>query len=232
RALFAQIPEARVRGYQAGRFSFNVKGGRCDACGGQGTVKVEMNFLPDVYVHCEACGGQRFNSETLAVTYKEKTIAQVLAMTMKEAARFFSAIRTIAVPLRVLTDMGLDYLTLGQPSPTLSGGEAQRIKLAYEFCRPSQGKTLYILDEPTTGLSAADVEKLLQVLHGLVDRGNTVAIIEHNLDVIRSADYLIDLGPEGGDGGGQIVACGSPQELLKHPEKSYTARFLKQFLGG
>ena len=232
RTLFSQIPDARMRGYQPGRFSFNVKGGRCEACAGQGTIKVEMSFLPDVYVHCEVCGGRRFNEDTLAITYKGKTIAQVLAMSMKEAADFFSAIPSVARPLHILTEMGLDYLSLGQPSPTLSGGEAQRIKLAYEFCRPTRGKTLYILDEPTTGLHGTDIEKLLTVIQGLVDQGNTVVIIEHNLDVIKAADYIIDLGPEGGDGGGQVVACGPPQELLKQVKTSYTARYLKEFLEG
>lgn len=230
RRLFALTPEARMRGYTPSRFSFNVTGGRCEACGGQGIIKVEMNFLPDVYVHCETCAGRRFNDETLAVTYKGKTIADVLAMSMKEAAHFFSAVRTIAEPLQTLTDMGLDYLTLGQPSPTLSGGEAQRIKLSYEFCRSTQGKTLYILDEPTTGLHGSDVEKLLALLHGLVDRGNTVTVIEHNLDVMCGADYIIDLGPEGGDAGGKLVASGSPRQLLEHAAASHTAKFLKEFI--
>ncbi|HPD60743.1 MAG TPA: hypothetical protein PKV48_03160, partial [Thermodesulfobacteriota bacterium] len=215
-----------------GRFSFNVKGGRCEACTGQGKKRIEMSFLPDVYIDCEVCGGTRFNEETLRINYKGKNISEVLNLTMKEAANFFSAIPVVARPLKTITDMGLDYLTLGQPSPTLSGGEAQRIKLAYEFCRPSQGKTLYILDEPTTGLHFADIEKLLNVLHGLVDKGNTVAIIEHNLDIIRAADYIIDLGPEGGDQGGYVVATGSPQEILRHTDKSYTARFLKKYLAG
>jgi excinuclease ABC subunit A len=232
RKLFSLIPDARMRGYNTGRFSFNVKGGRCEACAGQGKKRIEMSFLPDVYVDCEVCGGTRFNDETLHINYKGKTIAEVLTMTMKEAANFFSPIPTIARPLKIITAMGLDYLTLGQPSPTLSGGEAQRIKLAYEFSRPAQGKTLYILDEPTTGLHFADIEKLLTVLHGLVDKGNTVAVIEHNLDIVRAADYIIDLGPEGGDRGGCLVASGSPQELLKQTEKSYTARFLKKYLAG
>ncbi len=230
RALFSQVPEARMRGYQPGRFSFNVSGGRCAACAGQGTVKVEMSFLPDVYVHCDVCGGQRFNEETLSITYKGKTIADVLAMSMKEAAQFFSAIPTVARPLHILTEMGLDYLTLGQPSPTLSGGEAQRIKLAYEFCRPGRGNTFYILDEPTTGLHGADIKRLLNVIQGLVEQGNTVAVIEHNLEMIKAADYIIDLGPEGGDEGGRVVACGSPLDLLEHVETSYTGRFLKNFL--
>jgi Excinuclease ABC subunit A len=191
-----------------------------------------MSFLPDVYVDCEVCGGTRFNDETLHINYKGKTISEVLNLTMKEAANFFSAIPAISRPLKIITDMGLDYLTLGQPSPTLSGGEAQRIKLAYEFSRSAQGKTLYILDEPTTGLHFADIEKLLSVLHGLVDKGNTVAIIEHNLDIISAADHIIDLGPEGGDQGGYVVATGAPQEILKHTHTSYTARFLKKYLEG
>jgi len=232
RRLFSLIPDARMRGYNPGRFSFNVKGGRCEACAGQGKKRIEMSFLPDVYVDCEVCGGTRFNDETLHINYKGKTISEVLNLTMKEATDFFSPIPAIARPLKIITDMGLDYLTLGQPSPTLSGGEAQRIKLAYEFSRPAQGKTLYILDEPTTGLHFADIEKLLNVLHGLVDKGNTVAIIEHNLDIIRAADHIIDLGPEGGDQGGYVVATGAPQEFLKHTHTSYTARFLKKYLDG
>ena len=213
RRLFSLIPDARMRGYNPGRFSFNVKGGRCEACAGQGKKRIEMSFLPDVYVDCEVCGGTRFNDETLHINYKGKTISEVLNLTMKEATDFFSPIPAIARPLKIITEMGLDYLTLGQPSPTLSGGEAQRIKLAYEFSRPAQGKTLYILDEPTTGLHFADIEKLLSVLHGLVDKGNTVAIIEHNLDIIRAADYIIDLGPEGGDQGGYVVATGAPRKF-------------------
>jgi excinuclease ABC subunit A len=221
-----------MRGYKPGRFSFNVKGGRCESCAGQGRIKVEMTLLPDVYVDCEVCGGRRFNEETLDVKYKGKSIADVLAMSIREAAEFFAPIPSVARPLRIINDMGLGYLTLGQPSPTLSGGEAQRIKLAYEFCRPSRGKTLFVLDEPTTGLHFGDIEKLLEVLQGLVDRGNTVAIIEHNLDIIRAADYVIDLGPEGGDGGGAIVACGSPRELLKQSRTSHTAKFLREYLEG
>jgi excinuclease ABC subunit A len=230
RRLFSLIPDARMRGYNPGRFSFNVKGGRCEACAGQGKKRIEMSFLPDVYVDCEVCGGTRFNDETLHINYKGKTISEVLNLTMKEAVDFFSPIPAIARPLKIITEMGLDYLTLGQPSPTLSGGEAQRVKLAYEFSRSAQGKTLYILDEPTTGLHFADIEKLLSVLHGLVDKGNTVAIIEHNLDIIRAADYIIDLGPEGGNQGGYVVATGAPQEILKHTHTSYTARFLKKYL--
>jgi excinuclease ABC subunit A len=191
-----------------------------------------MSFLPDVYVACEACEGTRFNEETRHIAYKGKTISQVLAMTMKEAAEFFSAVPAIRRALTLIVDLGLGYLTLGQPSPTLSGGEAQRIKLAYEFWRPAQGKTLYVLDEPTTGLHFADIENLLTVLQGLVDRGNTVAVIEHNLDIIRAADYVIDLGPEGGEGGGRVVACGPPRTILDHWRKSYTARFLRDYLEG
>jgi len=191
-----------------------------------------MTLLPDVYVDCEVCGGRRFNEETLDVRYKGKSISDVLAMSIKEAADFFAPIPSVARPTQIISDMGLGYLTLGQPSPTLSGGEAQRIKLAYEFCRPSRGKTLFVLDEPTTGLHFGDIEKLLGALQGLVDRGNTVAIIEHNLDIIRAADYVLDLGPEGGDGGGNIVACGSPRELLQKTKKSYTARFLREYLEG
>ena len=232
RRLFSLIPDARVRGYNPGRFSFNVKGGRCEACAGQGKKRIEMSFLPDVYVDCEVCGGTRFNDETLHINYKGKNISEVLNLTMKEAADFFSPITAIARPLKIITAMGLDYLTLGQPSPTLSGGEAQRIKLAYEFSRSAPGKTLYILDEPTTGLHFADIEKLLHVVHGLVDKGNTVAIIEHNLDIIRAADHIIDLGPEGGEHGGYVVATGPPQEILKYKQTSYTARFLKKYLDG
>ncbi|RLA93100.1 MAG: excinuclease ABC subunit A, partial [Deltaproteobacteria bacterium] len=232
RRLFSLIPEARMRGYKPGRFSFNVPGGRCEACAGQGKIRVEMNLLPDVYVECEVCEGKRFNEETLSINYKGKSISDVLNLSIKEAAEFFASVPSISRPLQILTDMGLGYLTLGQPSPTLSGGEAQRIKLAYEFCRPSRGKTFYILDEPTTGLHSADIEKLLGILQGLVDKGNTVAIIEHNLDVIRAADYIIDLGPEGGEEGGYIVARGSPREILKQTQRSYTARFLQNYLEG
>jgi excinuclease ABC subunit A len=232
RRLFSMIPEARVRGYKPGRFSFNVKGGRCETCAGQGNVRVEMTLLPDVYVDCEVCGGRRFNEETLDITYKGKSISDVLTTSIKEAAEFFAFIPAIARPLQTITAMGLGYLTLGQPSPTLSGGEAQRIKLAYELCRPSRGKALYILDEPTTGLHFEDIEKLLEVLQGLIDKGNTVAIIEHNLDIIRAADYIIDLGPEGGDEGGYVIAHGSPREILQQTEKSYTAQFLREYLEG
>jgi len=230
RHLFSLAPEARMRGYGAGRFSFNVKGGRCEECAGQGTVKVEMQFLPDVYVGCEGCLGRRYNDETLAVTYKGKNISQILEMTFEEGLEFFSAIPRIRRTLEMMVEMGLGYLTFGQPSPTLSGGEAQRVKLIAELSKSSRGKTLYILDEPTTGLHIADIEKLLKVLHALVDRGNTAVLIEHNLMVIKEADYIIDLGPEGGSGGGHIVAQGNPWEILEQQERSYTARFLGDYV--
>jgi excinuclease ABC subunit A len=223
-------PEARARGYDAGRFSFNVRRGRCEACKGHGSLKVAMSFLADVYVHCEACSGQRFNHETLAVTYKGKNISEVLELTFEEAASFFAAVPSIRRPIRVVSDVGLGYLRLGQPSPTLSGGEAQRIKLAEELAKPSKGRTLYILDEPTTGLHVADVQRLLAVLQALVDEGNTIAMIEHNMEVIKEADYMVDLGPEGGDEGGHVVAAGSPAELIAHAEESHTAHYLKKYL--
>ncbi|MGH7790231.1 MAG: excinuclease ABC subunit UvrA [Candidatus Binatia bacterium] len=231
RRLFAGTPDARSRGYTASRFSFNVKGGRCETCAGQGRIKMEMSFLPDVYVECDTCVGLRFNDETLAVAYGGKHIGDVLAMTMEEAAEFFAAVRTIAHPLRLLTAIGLGYLTLGQGSHTLSGGEAQRIKLAYELGKESRGATLYVLDEPTTGLHFADIECLIDVLHRLVDRGNTIVTIEHNLDIIKEADWLIDLGPEGGAAGGQLVAMGPPTDILT-AKRSHTARFLRAFLNG
>jgi excinuclease ABC subunit A len=230
RKLFAMTPEARARGYRPGRFSFNIPGGRCEACKGHGSVKVEMSFLPDVYVHCEVCSGKRFNQETLDITFKGKNISEVLDFTFEEAEYFFSALPSIRRSLKVVCDIGLGYLRIGQPSPTLSGGEAQRIKLAEELSKTSRGKTLYILDEPTTGLHVADVKKLLAVLQALVDRGNTVTVIEHNMEVIKEADYIIDLGPEGGDGGGRVVAEGSPSELLAHSNVSYTARYLRKYL--
>jgi excinuclease ABC subunit A len=231
RKLYARAPDARMRGYTPGRFSFNVKGGRCETCAGQGRIKMEMSFLPDVWVTCDACSGQRYTEETLAVRYGGKNMAEVLAMTVEEAMHFFAAVPLIAEPLRLLHAIGLDYLTLGQGSNTLSGGEAQRVKLAYELGKPSRGGTLYILDEPTTGLHFADIEKLIDVLHRLVDRGNTVVTIEHNLDIIKEADWIVDLGPEGGDGGGQVVAMGPPAEIVCNGRGSYTARYLAEFLG-
>ena len=229
RELFSQLPDSRMRGYGAGRFSFNVKGGRCETCKGEGTIKVEMHFLPDVYVRCDACGGRRYNPETLEVKYRGKDIAECLEMTVTEALEFFKNIPVIRNKLTVLKDVGLGYIRLGQPATTLSGGEAQRIKLAKELSRPSTGKTLYILDEPTTGLHFADIEKLLTVIRRLTDAGNTVVIIEHNMDVIKFADYIIDLGPEGGDEGGRLVACGTPEEVAKN-RLSYTGAYLKEVL--
>jgi len=232
RRLFAATPAARARGYAPGRFSFNVAGGRCEACKGQGRPRVEMSFLPDVYVPCEVCRGARFNRETLQVLYRGKSIAEVLDMTFAEAARFFSAVPAIRRSVQFVCDVGLGYLKLGQPSPTLSGGEAQRIKLARQMVKPGRGKTFYVLDEPTTGLHLADVKLLIDVLQNLVGAGSTVVVIEHNLEIVKEADYVIDLGPEGGDGGGRLVAAGSPAELLKSHKKSYTARFLKKYLEG
>ena len=229
RDLFAQMPEAKVRGYSKGRFSFNVKGGRCEACRGDGITKVEMHFLPDVYVPCEVCGGARYNHETLEVKYKGKNISQVLEMSVSEALPFFANQAGIERYLKTLDEVGLGYVKLGQPSTQLSGGEAQRIKLATELSKRSTGRTLYILDEPTTGLHFADVDKLMYVLNRLVDDGNTVLVIEHNLDVIKCADHIIDLGPDGGDGGGTIVATGTPEEVAMCPE-SYTGQYLKRIL--
>jgi excinuclease ABC subunit A len=229
RELFASTPEARARGYTPGRFSFNVKGGRCEACRGDGMIKIEMQFLPDVYVPCEVCKGQRYNRETLEVKFKGKTIADVLNMTVEEALAFFAPFPAIARKLQTLYDVGLDYIRLGQPAPTLSGGEAQRVKLATELSKRATGNTVYILDEPTTGLHFEDVRKLLGVLHRLVDAGNTVIVIEHNLDVIKTADWIIDLGPEGGDAGGWVVAEGTPEEVAQC-ERSYTGQFLKTVL--
>ena len=229
RTLFAKTAEAQVRGYGPGRFSFNVKGGRCEACHGDGTLKIEMNFLPDVYVECEECHGKRYNRETLEVKYNGKSVADVLDMPIEEAARFFKAYPSISRYLDTLVQVGLGYIRLGQPAPTLSGGESQRVKLATELQRRSTGKTVYILDEPTTGLHFEDVRKLLLVLQGLVDKGNTVIVIEHNLDVVKSADWIIDLGPEGGDGGGTIVAEGTPEQVAGNPD-SWTGRFLKPML--
>jgi excinuclease ABC subunit A len=232
RRLFSLTPAARARGYSAGRFSFNVAEGRCEACKGQGRPKVEMSFLPDVYVPCEICRGKRFTAETLAVQYRGKDISEILEMTFAEAARFFAAIPTIRRAVQFVCDVGLGYLCLGQPSPTLSGGEAQRIKLARQLVKPSSGHTLYILDEPTTGLHMADVQRLIDVLQKLVDEGNTVAVIEHNMEIIREADYIIDLGPEGGDDGGRVVAAGSPPELLQFTVKSHTAKWFQRYLKG
>lgn len=229
RELFAGVPEARARGYNPGRFSFNVRGGRCEACQGDGVLKVEMHFLPDVYVPCDQCKGKRYNRETLEIRYKGKTIHQVLDMTVEEAREFFDAIPMIARKLQTLMDVGLSYIRLGQSSTTLSGGEAQRVKLATELSKRDTGKTLYILDEPTTGLHFADIKQLLEVLHRLRDQGNTIVVIEHNLDVIKTADWVVDLGPEGGSGGGQIIATGTPEEVAK-VKGSHTARFLKDIL--
>jgi excinuclease ABC subunit A len=229
RDLFAQTQDSRVRGYEPGRFSFNVKGGRCEACKGDGIIKIEMHFLPDVYVPCEVCKGKRYNRETLEVKFKDKNISEVLDMTVSEACEYFKALPRVSRKLETLKDVGLDYIRLGQPATTLSGGEAQRIKLAAELSKRSTGRTLYILDEPTTGLHFADVEKLLGVLGRLVDTGNTVLVIEHNLDVIKTADHLIDMGPEGGDGGGRVVCTGTPEDVAACPE-SHTGRYLKKLL--
>ncbi|MDQ1731128.1 MAG: excinuclease subunit, partial [Pseudonocardiales bacterium] len=229
RKLFAETTEAKVRGYLQGRFSFNVKGGRCENCAGDGTIKIEMNFLPDVYVPCEVCKGARYNRETLEVHYKGKTIAEVLDMPIEEAAEFFKPISKIARHLDTLVDVGLGYVRLGQPAPTLSGGEAQRVKLASELQKRSTGRTIYVLDEPTTGLHFEDVSKLLAVLQSLVDKGNSVLVIEHNLDVIKTADWVIDMGPEGGSGGGQVVAQGTPEEVAA-VAASHTGTFLAHIL--
>jgi excinuclease ABC subunit A len=229
RKLFSETTEAKIRGYQQGRFSFNVKGGRCENCAGDGTIKIEMNFLPDVYVPCEVCKGARYNRETLEVHYKGKTISEVLEMPIDEAAEFFKPISRIARHLETLVDVGLGYVRLGQPAPTLSGGEAQRVKLASELQKRSTGRTIYVLDEPTTGLHFEDVNKLLGVLHSLVEKGNTVLVIEHNLDVIKTADWIIDMGPEGGSGGGIVVAEGTPEQIVE-VEGSHTGRFLRRAL--
>ena len=229
RDLFAGVPEARARGYGAGRFSFNVKGGRCEACQGDGVLKVEMHFLPDIYVPCDVCHGRRYNRETLEIQYKGKSIHEVLEMTVEQATEFFSAVPIIARKLQTLLDVGLGYITLGQSATTLSGGEAQRVKLSLELSKRDTGRTLYILDEPTTGLHFHDIDLLLRVLQRLRDHGNTVVVIEHNLDVIKTADWIIDLGPEGGDGGGRVIAEGVPEDVAKN-KASHTGRYLKQVL--
>jgi excinuclease ABC subunit A len=229
RELYSLTPDAKIRGYKPGRFSFNVKGGRCETCKGDGQIKIEMHFLPDVYVPCETCKGRRYNRETLEVRFKGKTIADVLEMSVEEALRFFAKIPKIRRRLQTLHDVGLDYMTLGQPATTLSGGEAQRVKLAAELGKVATGRTLYILDEPTTGLHFADIEKLLEVLQRLVDAGNTVLVIEHNLDVIKQSDWLVDLGPEGGEAGGEVVATGTPEDVAE-VEGSYTGAFLRTLL--
>ena len=231
RELFAGTKEARSRGYKSGRFSFNVKGGRCEACQGDGLIKVEMHFLPDVYVPCDVCEGERYNRETLEIRYKGKNIHETLEMTVEESMDFFSAVPVIARKLETLLEVGLTYITLGQNATTLSGGEAQRIKLSRELSKRDTGNTLYILDEPTTGLHFHDVRMLLSVLHRLRDQGNTILVIEHNLDVIKTADWIIDLGPEGGDGGGRIVASGSPADIVSC-EESYTGQYLAPYLSG
>jgi excinuclease ABC subunit A len=229
RDLFASLPEAKMRGYKPGRFSFNVKGGRCEACQGDGVIQIEMHFLPDVYVTCDVCKGKRYNRETLEILFRGKSIADVLDMTVEEALDFFKAVPRVREPLKLLHRVGLDYIHVGQQATTLSGGEAQRVKLAKELSKRATGRTLYILDEPTTGLHFHDVAKLLEVLHELVETGNTVVVIEHNLEVIKTADWIIDLGPEGGDGGGEIVAQGPPEDIVK-AKRSYTGQFLKPVL--
>ncbi|MFB6164561.1 MAG: ATP-binding cassette domain-containing protein, partial [Haloarculaceae archaeon] len=229
RELFADTKLSKQRGYEKGRFSFNVKGGRCEACGGQGTVKIEMNFLSDVHVPCEECDAARYNDETLDVTYKGKTIADVLDMSVEEAYEFFESHPQIRRRLKLLSDVGLDYMRLGQPSTTLSGGEAQRVKLAEELGKKDSGETLYLLDEPTTGLHPEDERKLIDVLHRLTDNGNTVVVIEHELDLVKNADHVVDLGPEGGENGGAVVATGTPEEIARD-EASYTGRYLRDLL--
>jgi len=229
RELFAATPEARSRGYQPGRFSFNVKGGRCESCEGDGVIKVEMHFLADIYVMCDVCKGKRYNRETLEIKYKGKNIFEVLSMTVEDALSFFSAIPVVSRKLQTLVDVGLAYICLGQSATTLSGGEAQRVKLSRELSKRSSGNSLYILDEPTTGLHFHDIEQLLKVLHRLRDQGNTIIVIEHNLDVIKTADWIIDLGPEGGDQGGRIVIAGTPEQVAKHTQ-SHTGHYLKEIL--
>jgi excinuclease ABC subunit A len=230
RKLFAQVPDARLRGFQPGRFSFNVRGGRCENCAGDGQMKIEMHFLPDVYVTCEVCKGKRYNRETLEVRYKGRSISDVLEMSVDEALEFFQNIPPIKRHMQTLSDVGLGYIKLGQPAPTLSGGEAQRIKLSSELHKRATGNTIYVLDEPTTGLHFEDIRKLLGVLQRLVAAGNTVLVIEHNLDVIKTADWIVDLGPEGGDMGGRLVAAGTPEDIAADPE-SHTGRFLAEVLG-
>ena len=229
RDLFAATADAKAKGYKKGRFSFNVKGGRCEACSGDGIIKIEMHFLPDVYVPCEVCKGKRYNRETLEVKYKDKNIYDVLNMTVEEALTFFENVPSVKRKIQTLYDVGLSYIRLGQPSTELSGGEAQRIKLATELSKRSTGKTIYILDEPTTGLHFADVHKLVEILKRLSEGGNTVVVIEHNLDVIKTADYIIDIGPEGGDKGGTVVAQGTPEEVAQSPV-SYTGKYVKKYL--
>jgi excinuclease ABC subunit A len=231
RNLFAQLPESKIRGYKPGRFSFNVKGGRCEECQGGGMKLIEMNYLPDVYIHCDKCNGKRYNRETLEVRYKGKSISDVLEMTIDQGVEFFETIPSILVKLRTLQEVGLGYITLGQSSVTLSGGESQRVKLATELAKRDTGKTLYILDEPTTGLHFEDIRILLDVLNKLVDKGNTVIVIEHNMEVIKVADHIIDLGPEGGKEGGRILCSGTPEEVANNAD-SYTARYLKSELNG
>ena len=227
RNIFSELPESKLRGYSIGRFSFNVKGGRCDTCEGDGVRKIEMNFLPDVYVACETCRGKRYNRETLEIHFREKSISDILEMTVEEALKYFAEHHHIHRILKTLFDVGLGYIRLGQQATTLSGGEAQRVKLATELARPSTGKTLFVLDEPTTGLHFDDIKMLLEVLNKIVDKGNTVVVIEHNLDVIKNADWIIDLGPEGGDKGGEIIAEGTPEEISKN-KNSYTGHYLKK----
>jgi excinuclease ABC subunit A len=229
RQLFAKLPEARARGYKLGRFSFNVSGGRCESCKGYGIIRLEMQFLPDVYVPCEVCKGKRYNKETLEVTYNGKNISDVLSMTIEEALKFFENIPNIKKIVETISDVGLGYIQLGQPATTLSGGEAQRVKLSTELSRKATGKTLYLLDEPTTGLHFADIQKLLEVLNRLTDTGNTVVVIEHNMDVVKTSDRVIDLGPEGGEEGGRLIAQGTPEEIARVPQ-SYTGQFLRRVL--
>ena len=229
RQLYAQLPEARMRGYEPGRFSFNKPGGRCEACSGLGWKCIEMHFLPDVWVECDACHGQRYTSDTLQIRFKDYSIADVLAMTVRQGVELFASVPRIKQCLQTMADVGLDYMSLGQSSTTLSGGEAQRLKLAAELARPSTGRTIYILDEPTTGLHFADIVQLLTVLHRLVESGNTVVVVEHNMDIIKTADQVIDLGPEGGAGGGRVVAGGTPEQVAAVPH-SHTGRILSEIL--